>query len=42
MKYGLRMTVELYENEGSVGAALGAGVGAGIYQSYNDAYAKFK
>jgi xylulokinase len=36
------VAVELYENDGSVGAALGAGVGAGIYKSNADAYANFK
>ncbi len=36
------VAVELYENDGSAGAALGAGVGAGIYKSYSDAYTKFK
>lgn len=32
------VAVELYENEGSVGAALGAGVGAGIFKSYSEAF----
>jgi xylulokinase len=36
------VAVELYENDGSAGAALGAGVGAGIYKSYRDAYTQFK
>ncbi len=36
------VVVELYENDGSAGAALGAGVGAGIYKSYRDAYTQFK
>ena len=36
------VAVELYENDGSVGAALGAGIGAEIYKSYSDAYSKFK
>lgn len=36
------VAVELYENDGSVGAALGAGIGAGIYKSYDDAFANFK
>ena len=36
------VAVELYENDGSVGAALGAGVGAGIYKSNAHAYANFK
>ena len=30
--------VELYENDGSVGAALGAGIGAGIFKSPADAF----
>jgi xylulokinase len=36
------IAVELYENDGSAGAALGAGIGAGIYQSNGDAYTNFK
>jgi xylulokinase len=36
------VAVELYENDGSVGAALGAGIGKGIYRSYQDAYSNFK
>jgi xylulokinase len=36
------VAVELYENDGSAGAALGAGIGAGIYSSNGDAYANFK
>ncbi|HEY8968811.1 MAG TPA: FGGY-family carbohydrate kinase, partial [Puia sp.] len=31
--------VELYDNDGSVGAALGAGIGAGIYRSGKEAFA---
>lgn len=30
--------IELYENDGSVGAALGAGIGAGIFKSAEDAF----
>ena len=30
--------VELYENDGSVGAALGAGIGAGIFKNAEDAF----
>lgn len=30
--------VELYENDGSYGAAVGAGIGAGIYQSAEEAF----
>ncbi|MEP7080132.1 MAG: FGGY family carbohydrate kinase [Ginsengibacter sp.] len=36
------VAVELYDNDGSVGAALGAGIGIGRYQSYDDAYTNFK
>jgi xylulokinase len=32
--------VELYENDGSVGAALGAGIGAGIYNNPEEAFTK--
>ncbi|MEO6188916.1 MAG: FGGY family carbohydrate kinase [Ginsengibacter sp.] len=34
--------VELYANDGSVGAALGAGVGAKIYNSFDEAFKNFK
>lgn len=34
--------LELYETDGSRGAALGAGVGAGIYSSYKDAFQGLK
>ena len=34
--------VELYSNDGSVGAALGAGVGAGIYKNSDEAFSQFK
>ena len=30
--------VELYEGDGSIGAALGAGIGAGFYQSPKEAF----
>lgn len=30
--------IELYDTDGSVGAAKGAGVGAGIYKDYNEAF----
>lgn len=33
--------VQLYQNDGSVGAALGAGIGAKIYQSPSDAFSNF-
>ncbi len=36
------VAVELYANDGSVGAALGAGIGAGIYKRYDDAFTNFK
>lgn len=36
------VAVELYENDGSAGAALGAGIGAGIYNSFDKAYSNFK
>jgi len=32
-------TIELYETDGSVGAAKGAGMGAGIYKDHNEAFA---
>lgn len=34
--------VELYENDGSYGAAIGAGIGAGFYQSASEAFASKK
>src|SRR3954452_715271 len=34
--------VELYSNDGSVGAALGAGIGANIYKTYNEAFQNLK
>lgn len=37
-----RVPVELYENDGSVGAAIGAGIGAKIFTSFNDAFTHFK
>lgn len=36
------LTVELYENDGSVGAALGAGIGAGIFKNADEAFSQFK
>lgn len=36
------VAVELYANDGSVGAALGAGIGAGIYKTYDEAFINFK
>lgn len=34
--------VELYQNDGSVGAALGAGIGSGIYASPQEAFSNMK
>src|SRR5690606_21967711 len=34
--------VELYDNDGSVGAALGAGLGAGIYRDRSEAFSGLK
>jgi len=34
--------VELYENDGSVGAALGSGIGAGIFSTPAEAFSKIK
>src|SRR5690606_260394 len=34
--------VELYENDGSVGAALGAGLGIGIYRDRSEAFSGLK
>jgi len=34
--------VEMYENDGSVGAALGAGIGAAIYSSPKEAFSNFR
>ncbi len=35
-------TIELYETDGSVGAAKGAGMGCGIYKDNNEAFATLK
>lgn len=35
-------TIELYETDGSVGAAKGAGMGAGIYKDHDEAFATLK
>ena len=35
-------TIELYETDGSVGAAKGAGMGCGIYKDHNEAFATLK
>jgi xylulokinase len=34
--------VELYNNDGSVGAALGAGIGAGVFSSPKEAFSQIK
>lgn len=36
------VAVELYANDGSVGAALGAGIGANIFKTLEDAFKQFK
>lgn len=36
------VAVELYDGDGSAGAAIGAGLGAGIYTSASDAFKNFK
>lgn len=35
-------TIELYDTDGSVGAAKGAGMGLGIYRNHNEAFATLK
>jgi xylulokinase len=35
-------TIELYEADGSVGAAKGAGIGCGIYKDHDEAFATLK
>ena len=35
-------TIELYDTDGSVGAAKGAGMGAGIYADNNEAFASLE
>lgn len=35
-------TIELYETDGAVGAAKGAGIGAGIYKDHNEAFATLR
>ena len=34
--------IELYETDGSAGAAKGAGIGAGIYKDHDEAFATLK
>src|SRR5580704_8808228 len=34
--------VELYKNDGSAGAALGAGIGSGIFATASEAFSKMK
>jgi xylulokinase len=36
------VAVELYTNDGSMGAALGAGIVAGIYKTFSEAFSQFK
>jgi xylulokinase len=36
------VTIELYDTDGSAGAARGAGVGAGIYSSFNEAFSNLE
>lgn len=38
----LKVPVEMYNNDGSAGAAIGAGLGAGIYSEPKDAFRNFK
>jgi xylulokinase len=35
-------TIELYNTDGSVGAARGAGVGSGYYKSFDEAFTNLK
>jgi xylulokinase len=35
-------TINLYETDGSVGAAKGAGMGAGIYKDHDEAFSSLK
>ena len=35
-------TIELYETDGSVGAAKGAGIGCGIYKDSDEAFSTLK
>ena len=32
-------TIEMYDTDGSIGAARGAGIGVGIYKNHDDAFA---
>ncbi|MEP6926160.1 MAG: FGGY family carbohydrate kinase [Ginsengibacter sp.] len=36
------VAVELYANDGSAGAALGAGIGAGVYKTFDEAFSNFQ
>jgi len=38
----LQVPVELYANDGSTGAALGAGIGAGIFKDASEAFKQTK
>jgi xylulokinase len=35
-------TIELYETDGSIGAAKGAGMGCGLYKDHNEAFSTLK
>lgn len=35
-------TIELYDTDGSIGAARGAGIGSGLYKSFDEAFATLK
>ena len=35
-------TIELYNTDGSAGAARGAGVGAGLYKTFDEAFSTLK
>ena len=36
------VSVELYSNDGSTGAALGAGIGCGVYKTFKEAFSQFQ
>ena len=35
-------TIELYDTDGSIGAARGAGIGIGIYKDYDEAFVSLR
>ena len=35
-------TIELYNTDGSIGAARGAGIGSGYYKNFNEAFSNLK